>query len=218
MRKYNKINLRIIEALISGPFYAAILLIIPFGMLTAISVVMDPGFVIYEFLPEELLFIPWVIISIFISLGNIRVSRICGSAFGKKRIITIKNINTENYIRSNSNNIIENIAHDIYVCIKKTKLNQIRSLTNRDREYGIEIIIEDALNEIISIAVSSASPSSSRINGNNLIVELLVSFEPPLFPWNRIKYNGNIELKHQVEMEIEDFLQKRQLNYSSETA
>ncbi len=218
MRKYIRINWKIIEALISGPFYAAILLIIPFGMLTAISVVMDPGFVIYEFLPEELLFIPWVIISIFISLGNIRVSRICGSIFGKKRIITINNINMEDYIQRNSNSIVENIAQDIYLCIEKTKLNQIRSLTNRNREYGIEIIIEDVLNEIISIAVSSASPSLSSIKGYNLTVELLVSFEPPVFPWNRIKYNGNIELKHQIEVEIEDLLQKRRLNFSSESA
>ena len=218
MRKYIRINWRIIEALISGPFYAAILLIIPFGMLTAISVVMDPGFVIYEFLPEELLFIPWVIISIFISLGNIRVSRICGSGFGKKRIITINNINMEDYIQRNSNSIVENIAHDLYLCIEKTKFNQIRSLTNRNREYGIEIIIEDALNEIISIAVSSASPSLSSLKVCNLTVELLVSFEPPVFPWNRIKYIGNIELKHQIEVEIEDFLQKRRLNFSSQTA
>lgn len=218
MSSYWKINLRIFEAIISGPLYAGILLIIPFGMLTALSVVMDPSFVIYEFLPEELLFIPWLILSIFISLGNIRVSSICGSDSGKKRIITISNTNIEKYMKRNINNVSENIAQDIYICIDKMKSKQIKSLTNRRREYGIDIVVEDTSNQIISIAVSSTSRGSGDINGFNIIVELLVSFEPPFFPWNRIKYNGNIELKMQIEESIESFLKKMQFNYLSEAA
>lgn len=187
-------------------------------MLTALSVIMDPSFVIYEFLPEELLFIPWLILSIFISLGNIRVSSICGSDSGKKRIITISKTNLEKYMKRSINNVSENIAQDIYICIEKIKSKQIKSLTNRSREYGIDIVVEDTSNQIISIAVSSTSRGSGDINGFNIIVELLVSFEPPFFPWNRIKYNGNIELKMQIEESIESFLKKMQFNYLSEAA
>jgi hypothetical protein len=218
MSSYWKINWRIFEAIISGPLYAGIILIIPFGMLTALSVVMDPSFVIYEFLPEELLFIPWFILSIFISLGNIRVSNICGSESGKKRIITISNTNIEKYMKRSINNVSENIAQDIYICIDKMKSKQIKSLTNRIREYGIDIVVEDTSNQIISIAVSSSSRGIGDVKGLNIIVELLVSFEPPFFPWNRIKYNGNIELKMQIEESIEDFLKKMQFNYLIESA
>jgi hypothetical protein len=116
------------------------------------------------------------------------------------------------------NNVSENIAQDIYICIDKMKSKKIKSLTNRRREYGIDIVVEDTSNQIISIAVSSSSRGIGDVKGLNIIVELLVSFEPPFFPWNRIKYNGNIELKMQIEESVEDFLKKMQFNYLIESA
>lgn len=214
---YEKLNWSTLEAIISGPVYAALLLLIPFGMLTALSVVMDPGFMVYEFLPEELLFIPWVILSVFISLGNIRISNIRGSIYGKNRIITITNIKAENYMKNNGEIFLDKIAKDIGSYIEESNEKNIKSLTTKIREYGSDIIVEDNENQILSIAVSSSALSSTNKKSNSLIVEVLVSLEPPFFPWSRIKYNGNLDLKQKIEEIIENYLKKMQFSYSIET-
>ena len=215
--RYEKLNWSAIEAIISGPVYAALLLLIPFGMLTALSVVMDPGFMVYEFLPEELLFIPWVILSVFISLGNIRISNIRGSIHGKNRIITITNIMAENYMKNNGEFFLDKIAKDIGSYIEESNQKNIKSLTTKIREYGSDIIVEDNENQILSIAVSSSAWSSTNKKSNSIIVEVLVSLEPPFFPWSRIKYNGNLDLKQKIEESIENYLKKMQFSYSIET-
>lgn len=214
---YEKLNWSTLEAIISGPVYAALLLLIPFGMLTALSVVMDPGFMVYEFLPEELLFIPWVILSVFISLGNIRISNIRGSIYGKNRIITITNIKAENYMKNNGEIFLDKIAKDIGSYIEESNEKNIKSLTTKIREYGSDIIVEDNENQILSIAVSSSAWSLTNKKSNSLIVEVLVSLEPPFFPWSRIKYNGNLDLKQKIEEIIENYLKKMQFSYSIET-
>ena len=209
---YRLINWKILGAVISGPIYAAILLLIPFGMLTAISVVMDPGFVIYEFLPEELLFIPWLVLSIIISSGNIRISNIFNNVSAKNKIITISDTYKSDHFQSKDNGILQNLAQDIYLKLKKSSLKDIKSLQIKERDYGLDVVIEDHDSQIIAIALSSSFVEPSLSKKMNLIIELLISFEPPFFPWKRIKYNANIALKLKIESIIVNLL--NDLNYT----
>jgi len=58
----------------SGPIIATLIMLIPLGMLIGFFEAIDPAFVAYEFIPEEILFFPWVVLSIFISAINVRTS------------------------------------------------------------------------------------------------------------------------------------------------
>ena len=123
----------------------------------------------------------------------------------------------ENYMKNNGEIFLDKIAKDIGSYIEESNQKNIKSLATKIREYGSDIIVEDNENQILSIAVSSSAWSSTNKKSNSIIVEVLVSLEPPFFPWSRIKYNGNLDLKQKIEESIENYLKKMQFSYSIET-
>jgi hypothetical protein len=68
----------ILVSFISGPLIATLLLLIPLGVLIGLFEVIDPAFVAYEFIPEEILFFPWLFLCITISFINIRATYLLG--------------------------------------------------------------------------------------------------------------------------------------------
>jgi len=60
----------ILLGLLSGPLLAALILLVPMGILTGLSVVLDPSLAMYEFVPEEALVVPFTILAVLISAAN----------------------------------------------------------------------------------------------------------------------------------------------------
>jgi len=203
-----------LESTISGFFYSTIIFIVPFGMLTGLSALMDPSLVLYEFLPEEALFIPWIILSLLISWGNINIANVFRDNSCKNKIFTIRDFDIHKYLNNGDERYVELVSEEISAFISNKCTKQISSLNKLHRSDGVELIINDIHNQILLVSISSSLPAR-KLGGNiTAILEIMISLQIPFLPWKRAKFRANSILKAEIENLIEVFLKDKKISYS----
>jgi hypothetical protein len=204
----------VLESVISGFFYSTIIFIVPFGMLTGLSALMDPSLVLYEFLPEEVLFIPWIILSLLIVWGNVNIANLFRDSACKNKIFTIRDFDVHKYVNKGDERYVELFSEEISTFILNKRLNQLSSITKLHRSDGIGLAIKDIRNQTLLVSISSFLPDKKFDTNNTPILEIMISVEVPFLPWKRARFRANIILKGEIENLIEVFLNNKKISYS----
>lgn len=209
-----KLVYSVLESAISGFFYSTIIFIVPFGMLTGLSALMDPSLVLYEFLPEEVLFIPWIILSLLIAWGNVNIANLFRDSACKNKIFTIQDFDIHKFVNKGDERYVDLISEEISTFISNKCLNQLSSITKLHRSDGVGLAIKDIRNQILLVSISSSLPDKKFDANNTAILEIMISLEAPFLPWKRARFRANTILKAEIENLIEVFLNNKNISFS----
>lgn len=207
----------ILLGLISGPILAAIILLVPFGVLTGVSAALDPSLAMYEFTPELELIIPFILIAGFISTANIRLALVMSRDDRAGRIFEIS---TDAYAAdaSGAENIHghrgKQLAEDFMGYLREREGEALEIGEAIGEDYGWGFWIGEKHFSPLWVAVAHSGPSEQDETKDDYV--LAVTLEPPVTPWRRLVYRPDFPLRDRVEDHLADFLAVRGLRYTTE--
>lgn len=202
---------------ISGPILAAVILLVPLGVLTGVSAALDPSLAMYEFTAEEELLLPFILIAGLISAANVRLAVVMSR---DKRAGRIFEIATDAYASDPSGDenmhghrgkqLAEEFAR--YLGEREGAALQIGEAS--DEDYGWGFWIGETGFSPLWVAVAHSGPSESDETKDDFA--LAVTLEPPVAPWRRLVYKPDFALRDRVEDHLAEFLARRGLGYATE--
>ena len=206
----------IAAGIVSGPIISALILLIPLGMITASVIVIDPSFVAYEFLPEEILAIPWIICSIIISFSNARAAYLIGTANAPSTTYYVKT--PIFFVDVNKRGLSDefpgrNFCEQIYKTIKTNFDDYIITLPLHE-DYSWSFLISK--NENCLIFISIYFLGNDVRNPHIEEFEISIQYQAPISPLLRLKFKPDQNLMRDVNSIFVQFLNNNNLKYSHE--
>jgi hypothetical protein len=207
----------VLLALLSGPVIAALVLLLPLGVLTGVSAVLDPSLAMYEFTPEEDLLLPFILITMLISAANVRLALVMSHDSRGGRLFEVT---TDRYTNDPSGG--ENIhGHPG----KQFALDFIQFLTTSEgpgvtigdpvgEDYGWGFWIEEKGFSPLWAAFAHEGRSTVDECADSYI--LAITLEPPIMPWRRLVYKPDFALRDETERRLIEFLYSRGMTFTSE--
>ena len=210
------VNFDIFLGIISGPIISTLVLLLPFGILVGLFEVLDPAFVAYEYLPEEILFFPWLIILIIISAINTRVAYLMRKLDISSRVYFL---NTDKFFMRPEDRLEEDeypgrlICNEFYRFVKKS-VSDISCTIPEHRDYGWSFQFDKDINSIIEI--SFALVGFSDKNPHLEEYEISIDYLPPLNPFYRISFLPNPVYQEEVCLYLRNFTSYYEVNLKTE--
>lgn len=205
----------ILLGLLSGPLLAVIVLLIPLGILTGISVVLDPSLAMYEFVPEEELLVPFLLLAILFSAANVRLAMVMSGDRNAGRVIRVT---TDRYVAdpSGKDNVHGHpgraFADEFRTFLAAREVRSAAMGVVSDVSLGVPLgedygwgfwVGEKAFSPLwVAIAHGGRIDEESRLDEYVVAITL----EPPLLPWRRLTYRPDFGLRDEIEMQLKDFL------------
>jgi hypothetical protein len=204
----------VLAGVLSGPLLSALLLLIPLGVLTGLNVALDPSLAIDEFAPEEELFIPFILIAIFISTAN---GRFAWAMSGDNDSARIFEVTSGRYLDDSSG-----ASHPHGHRGRQLLLDFIAFLANTPElsvtvdepvteDYGWKLSIRRDGFSPIWIVVAHEGPATEEELTEKYTVA--VTLLPPFLPWRRLTFKPDFTLREKVERQFIAFLRVRNLSF-----
>jgi hypothetical protein len=207
----------VLVGLASGPLLAALILLIPLGVLTGLTAALNPSLAIDEFAPEEELVIPFILIAALISAANARLAWIMSPRPQTDRLI---NVTTERYIDDPSG---QRHAHGHRGRQFALDLIQFLGAQNRDsvafgapetEDFGWKFWIRRKDFSPLWLVVAHVAERKNDKPVDEYI--LAATLEPPLLPWRRLAYKPDFSLRDEIEGELLEFLRVNGLSFTAD--
>jgi hypothetical protein len=208
----------LVVALLSGPALAALILLLPFGVLTGISAALDPSLAIYEFTPEKALLVPFVLLAALISAANVRLALIMSRDRNAGRLFEAT---TDRYVGdpSGAQNIHghpgRQFALDFTEFLRARDGERLKLGDPVGEDYGWGFWIGEKGFSPLWVAIAHAGRPLPDERAEDYI--LAVTLEPPLLPWRRLVYTPDFALRDEVERRLIDFLHSRGVSFVTES-
>jgi len=202
----NIFNFDILLALISGPIVSTLLMLVPLGVLIGLFEVIDPAFVAYEYVPEEILFVPWIIVLMFISFVNLRSTYLLK---GLDRPSSTYVVDTSLFYTPPEDRFDldeypgKNICTEFKSYIFKT-LPDISCSEVSHKEYGWCFVVDNDINSIIEVSFSFAG--IDELNPRVEKYEITIDYLPPFNPLYRISFSPNESIYSQIDDGLKSFM------------
>ena len=212
----NIFNFDILLALISGPIVSTLLMLLPLGVLIGLFEVIDPAFVAYEYVPEEILFIPWIISLIFISFVNLRSTYLLK---GLDRPTSTYIIDTNLFYTPPEDRFDldeypgKNICNEFKSYLTKTVPDMSCSGLSH-KEYGWSFVVDNDINSIIEISFSFAG--IDELNPRVEKYEITIDYSPPLNPFYRISFSPNVSTYAKIDDALKSFMSRNGIQLKQE--
>jgi hypothetical protein len=209
--------LNIALAALSGPVLAALILLVPLGVLTGLSVALDPSLAMFEFVPEEELLVPFIMLAIFISAANTRLAIIMSRDEKSGRIFRVT---TDRYAddRSGEQNIHGHPGRAFalefrdYLATREDQTVSLGEPIGEDYGWGFWVGEKEFSPLWVAIAHDGQKREDARLQDYILAVTL----EPPLTPWRRLTYKPDFALRDEIESRLTDFLTSKNIAFTTE--
>ncbi|GLI92731.1 hypothetical protein [Methylocystis echinoides] len=207
----------VVLGLLSGPVLAGLVLLVPLAVLTGLSAVLDPSLAMYEFVPEEALLLPFLLIAVLISVANARLAVVMSHDRKAGRLFEVT---TDRYADDPSGK--ENIhGHPG----KQFAVDLIEYLATREgprislgdpvgEDYGWGFWIEEKGFSPLWVAIAHAGRPDADERAEDYI--LAITLEPPLLPWRRLAYKPDFALRDEIERQLIEFLHTRRMPFVTE--
>jgi hypothetical protein len=204
-------------AFLSGPILAALVLLIPFGMLTGMDVALDLSLAMNEFEPEEDLLVPFVLLAGLISAANIRLAVLMSR---DRRAGRVFEATTDRYADdpSGEQNVHGHPGRQFaeefraFLAARFGARLTLGEPLGEDYGWGFWIGEEDFSPLWVAVAHSGRPRPGERDEDYILAVTL----EPPIMPWRRLTYNPDFRLRDDVERSLFDFLNEKGVRFVTE--
>lgn len=207
----------VLAALASGPVLAALILLLPLGVLTGVTVALNPSLAIDELAPEEELLIPFVLIAALISTANARLAWIMSPDTKSGRIFKVT---TTRYSTDPSRE-----EHPHGHSGRRLGLDFIQFLTRRyggsvamsapeAEDYGWKFWIQREGFSPLCVAVAHVSAPTE--DNPTEEYDIAVTLEPPLLPWRSLAYRPDFGLRDEIEQRLSEFLDANGLPFTAD--
>ncbi len=212
-----QLSWNLVVGLASGPIVAGLLLLIPLGVLTGVSVALNPSLAIDQFQPEEELIIPFLLLAGLISAANIRLAIVTSRDEKAGRVFELS---TDRYAwdTSGEQNVYghrgKQLADDLIRYLLEREGDAIDVGEVAGEDYGWGFWIGEKGFSPLWIAIAHAGRSNQDENKDDYIIA--VTLEPPLTPWRRLTYKPDFALRDRMENRVVEFLASRGLSYAIE--
>lgn len=212
----NILNIDILLALISGPVVSTLLMLIPLGILIGLFEVLDPAFVAYEYVPEEILFIPWIMILLFISFVNVRAVYLLKNL---ERASSSYMLETTLFYTPPEDRLDQDeypgklICREFQLYLMNMFPDFSCSITSH-KDYGWAFTVDTDINSMIEISFSFAGINESQPNKEKY--EVTIDYSPPLNPFYRISFSPNVSTYDKVHGALIKFMSKNEIELKSE--
>ena len=208
----------ILLGLVSGPLLAALILLVPLGILTGLSVVLDPSLAMYEFVPEEALVVPFIILAVLISAANVRLAVVMARDRGVGRIIRAT---TDRYADdpSGAQNVHGHpgcaLAEDFkgFLAQHEDKAVSLGEPTGED--YGWGFWVGEKELSPLWVAIAHVGRANEEERAEEYIVA--ITLEPPILPWRRLTYKPDFALRDKIALRLTEFLTSKNIPFVTET-
>lgn len=192
------LNLDIFLGLISGPIVSTLLMLLPLGVLIGLFEVLDPSFVAYEYVPEEILFIPWIIVMVFISFVNTRAAYLLNKI---DRLSAAYIIQTDKFYTPPEKRIDQDEFPGKSICIAfqafiNAVLPDLSSAAPYHKDYGWSILIDEDENSLIETTFAFAGMDD--LNPHIEIYEFTIDYSTPLNPFYLASFSPNLLYYNQL--------------------
>ena len=211
----NIVNFDIFLGLISGPIVSTLLMLLPLGVLVGLFEVLDPAFVAYEYIPEEILFIPWALLMIFISFVNTRASYLLHKIHGTSTTYLIQ---TDKYFNPTNTRLEQDEFPGQIICLSfQLYLNSILpDFSNNPpyhKDYGWSILADKDENSLIEITF--AFSGIDQIDPHIEIYEISIDYLPPFNPFSLVNFAPNTIYYSLIHDALESFMKNHGINLCS---
>ena len=205
------LNFNIFLGLVSGPIVSTLLMLLPLGVLIGLFEVIDPAFVAYEYVPEEILFIPWILIMLFISFVNTRAAYLLNNFDNNSAAYMIQ---TDKFYTPSE----KRIDHDefpgkIICCAFKTFLTTVLpDLSCSEpyhKDYGWSFLVDKDENSLIETTFAFAGIDD--LNPHIEIYEITIDYSPPLNPFYLASFSPNAICFNQINDALKDFMEAHEI-------
>ncbi len=208
---------RIVLALLSGPALAALVLLLPLGVLTGVYVAIDPSLAMYEFTPEEELLIPFALLAALISAANVRLAVVMSRDRNAGRVFEAT---TDRYAGdpSGAQNVQDHsgqqLAQEFSEFLKAQDGARLKLGEPVAEDYGWGFPIGEKGFSPLWVAVAHAGRPLPDEPAEDYI--LAVTLEPPILPWRRLVYKPDFALRDEIERRLIEFLYSRGVSFVTE--
>ncbi len=208
---------KILLALLSGPALAALILLLPLGVLTGVYVALDPSLAMYEFTPEEELLIPFALLSALISAANMRLAVVMSRDRNAGRVFEAT---TDRYAGdpSGAQNVHghpgRQLAQEFIGFLRAQDGARLELGAPVAEDYGWGFSIGEKGFSPLWVAVAHAGRPLPDEQAEDYI--LAVTLEPPLLPWRRLVYKPDFALRDEIERRLIEFLYSRGVRFVTE--
>lgn len=212
-----KLYWEIALGLLSGPVLAALILLLPLGVLVGVYVVLDPSLAMYEYTPEEELILPFIALAGLISAANVRLAVVMSRDRNAGRIFEAT---TDRYAGDPSG--AENVnghpgrqfAQEFIDFLKARHGARILVGEPVGEDYGWGFRIGEKGYSPLWVAVAHAGRRTPDEPAEDYA--LAVTLEPPLLPWRRLVYKPDFALRNEVERVLIEFLRTQNISFVTE--
>jgi hypothetical protein len=207
----------VLVALASGPILAGLILLMPLAVLIGLSVAIDPSLAIDEFVPEEELLLPWILLSGLISAANVRFALIMAQ---DKKAGRVFEITTDKYADdpSGAQNIHghpgKRLAEDFIRFLATCEGDEVQAGEPSAEDYGWGFWLGEKGFSPLWVAFAHEGRSKEDEKTDKYLAA--VTLEPPILPWRRWVFKPDIPLRDRIERRLVEFLASSGLPYTSE--
>lgn len=205
----------VLLGLLSGPVLAALFLLIPLGVLTGLAAVVNPSLALDEFVPEEELVIPFVLIAGLISTANTRLALLMARDVPGERIFEVTTArykgdpSAEGHMHHHPG---RRFAQDLIGFLNENVAMKATCGTPTPEDYGWKFSIQREGFSPLWLAVAHLGNPDESSSEKYVLAATL---EPPLFPWTRLAYKPDFALREQVEQRVAEFLRSNALSFET---
>lgn len=206
----------IFMSFISGPIIATLLMLIPLGILIGFFEVIDPAFVAYEFMPEEILFIPWLFICIFISVINVRITFLL-KLLDRSSLVYV--IQTDSFFtpledRLTLDEFPGKFISTEYRSFVLHEMPDTSCSTPLHKDYGWSLLFDNDVNSVIEISFALTGIDES--NPHLEEYEISIDYVVPSNPSFRISFLPNPDYFEQINHSLERFMSSHGIELRAE--
>lgn len=207
----------VLLGLLSGPVLAGLLMLVPLAMLTGLSAVLDPSLAMYEFVPEEELLLPFLLIAGLISAANARLAVVMSRDRKAGRLFEVT---TDRYASdpSGKDNIHghpgRQFAQDFIHYLATREGPGVALGEPVGEDYGWGFWIEEKGFSPLWVAIAHSGRRTPDEPDEDYV--LAITLEPPLLPWRRLRYRPDFALRDEVERQLIEFLHERRMRFVTE--
>lgn len=204
----------VLAGLASGPILAALILLVPLGVLTGLNVALDPSLAIDEFAPEEELFVPFILLSVLISVGNARLAWVMSRESEPERLYKVT---TERFLADPSSEMHmhghrgRQLAADFKTFLAGSDDGTLNFGELVEEDYGWKFSINRKDFSELWIRIAHVRQPAGDKKSDHYV--LTVAFEPPFLPWRRLAYEPDFPLHHEAERQLVKFLRINDLPF-----
>ena len=209
----------LLAAILSGLFIATLVLFLPYGLLTLVLALFDPKLGMLKVVPAWVVFSPWYLLAILISVANVRLMIL--DYVGKNAVRSGLRAKTRKFAGDDSGkDNINGFPGKMFVEVMRAHLTRLDASLVIDKpiaeDYGWGFwIARNPQAPPLWVAVSYCDREDEESDGEDEYI-ISVNDEAPILPWRRLVHVPDRNLQETLQRSLAECLTENGIQFTVE--